>query len=361
VRQELRFCTSSDGMRIAYATHGSGPPLVKAANWLTHLEFDWESPVWRHWLEGLGEGHTLVRYDERGCGLSDREIGDLTLERWVADLEAVVDAADLDRFPLLGISQGAALAIAYTCRHPDRVTQLVLYGGYARGRDRRNTAERRKFEALQSAIRAGWDDPYPTFRRLFTMQFLPEGTPEQMAWYDELQRQSTSADNAVRLFQARGEVDVTDLASQVAAPTLVLHARDDRVVPFEEGRLLTALMPTARLVPLDSPNHILLRDEPAWTTLLSELRGFLGTKAPARPQMTEELSSRELDVLALVAKGLSNEEIAEQLVLSVRTVERHLSNVYAKLRVSGKAARAAAAARFTQLGDEQTVRGSRHT
>ena len=349
MEQQIRFCTASDGLRLAYAVHGSGLPLVRAATWLTHLDFDWESPVWRHWLECLGEGHTVVRYDERGCGLSDREVGDLSIEAWVGDLETVVDAAGLDRFALLGVSQGAAIALVYAVRHPERLTHLVLYGGYARGRKFRQPDERRHEAALLSAIRAGWSDPSPTFRHLFSMLFLPYGTGEQMAWYDDLQRRSTSAATAVRLYDARGSINVADLAPRVTTETLVLHARGDRVVPVEEGRLLGARIPDARLVLLDSANHILLSDEPAWSSFLLELDAFLGTeRMPARPAV-KELSAREKEVLELVADGLTNEAIAGRLFLSVRTVERHLSNVYVKLGVSGKAGRAAAAARFSQL------------
>jgi len=334
---------------LAYAVHGTGPPIVRAATWLTHLDFDWESPVWRHWLDGLGERHTVIRYDERGSGLSDREPGDLSLDTWVDDLETVVDAAGLDRFALLGFSQGAAVALAYAVRRPERLTQLVLYGGYARGRKFRQPQARRHEDALVSAIRAGWSDPSPTFRHLFSMLFLPDGTPEQMAWYDELQRRSTSAATAARLYDARGSLNVLDLAPRVTTKTLVMHARGDRVVPVEEGRLLGARIPGARLILLESANHILLSDEPAWAGFLSELHTFLGTeRVPSRP-VVGELSSRELEVLELVAAGLTNEAIAERLFLSVRTVERHLSNVYAKLRVSGKAGRAAAAARFSQM------------
>jgi pimeloyl-ACP methyl ester carboxylesterase len=193
VDQEIRFCVAPDGVRLAWARHGSGPPIVKAGNWLTHVEFDWRSPVWRHWLEGLGERHTFVRYDERGCGLSDRAPGELSLDRGVADLESVVEAAGLDRFVLLGISQGAATAVAYAARHPERVERLVLYGGYARGRLRRGEGERRRHEALVTVIRAGWADPDPTFRHLFTMLFLPEGSQDPDFFVDFHDRPSGPA------------------------------------------------------------------------------------------------------------------------------------------------------------------------
>jgi pimeloyl-ACP methyl ester carboxylesterase/DNA-binding CsgD family transcriptional regulator len=348
VEQQIRFCVAPDGVRMAYAVHGSGPPIVRVATWLTHLEFDWQSPVWRHWLEELARGHTVVRYDERGCGLSDRAPGQLSVDAWVADLEAVVGAAGLDRFALLGISQGAAIALVYAARHPERVSHLVLYGGYARGRKFRTPDARDEEEALLAAIRAGWDRPNPAFRRTFSMLFLPHGSDEQMAWYDELLRRTTTADTAARLYDARGSLDVVDVAPHVGVRTLVVHARDDRVVPAEEGRLLAALIPEAELVLLDSANHILLEDEPAWPAFLQQLRSFLGTEQTPAPT-GQRLSSRELEVLELVADGMTNDAIAARLVLSVRTVERHLANVYAKLGVSGKSGRAAAAARFSKL------------
>jgi pimeloyl-ACP methyl ester carboxylesterase/DNA-binding CsgD family transcriptional regulator len=351
VRQKVGYCAAPDAVKLAYAVHGGGPPIVRVATWMTHLEFDWESPVWRHWLDALVDGHTLVRYDERGCGLSDREVDDISLDAWVADLEAVVDAAGIDKFALLGVSTGVAVAVAYAARHPDRLTHLVLYGGYARGRTLRGAGERQLQEALVAAISAGWAKPDPTFRHLFSMLFLPAATAEQMGWYDDMQRHSTSAATAVRIYHARGRINVVELAAQVRTPTLVVHAAGDRVVPFGEGQLLATLLPEARLVVLDSSNHILLSDEPAWEVFVSELRAFLGSEpATAQPGVgLEELSSRELEVLELVAAGLTNDAIAERLSLSVRTVERHLTNTYVKLRVSGKAGRAAAAARFSEL------------
>ncbi len=347
--QQIRFCTTPDDVRLAYAAHGRGPALVKAANWLTHLELDWESPVWSHWLEELGRGHTIVRYDERGCGLSDRDVDDLSVDAWVGDLEGVVDAAGLERFALLGVSQGGAVAIAYAVRHPERVTHLVLYGAYARGRLRRGDSarEREEAEALLSLIRVGWGRGNAAFRRVFGELFVPGGTPEQFEWFDELARASLSPEMAERVERAWYEIEVTPLLSQLSVPTLVAHARGDAMIPFEEGRLLAISIPGASFLPLDSDNHILLADEPAWPVFLDATREFLGTEATT-PAELSELSRREMDVLALVAAGLSNEEIAERLVLSVRTVERHLTNTYAKLRLSGKAARAAAAARFSE-------------
>jgi pimeloyl-ACP methyl ester carboxylesterase len=346
VDQDIRFCAASDGVRLAYATHGHGPPLVKASNWLSHLEFDWASPVWRHWLEGLGRRHTVIRSDLRGCGMSDRDVDELSLERWVLDLETVIDAAGVERCCLLGVSGGAAVALAYAARNRDRVERIVAYGGWASGKFMRPDDER--LQAMRELMRTGWAAPNPAFRRLFTMFFLPEGTPEQMAWYDELQRRSASPEMAVRLYDTLCETDATELLPEIAAPTLVLHARRDLVVPLEQGRRIAALVPSARFVTLESRNHVLLADEPAWPAFLREMSNFLGSP-PAPTGDLADLSSRERDVMTLVAEGLSNEEIAERLFLSVRTVERHLSNVYAKLRVSGKAARAAAAARFSQL------------
>ena len=350
MRQEVRFCTAPDGVRIAYAIHGTGPPLVRTATWLTHLEFDWESPVWRHWLEGLADGNRVLRYDERGCGLSDHDVEDVSLDAQVADLEAVIEASGLQQCALLGMSQSGPVAVSYAARHPERISRLILFSTYVRGRLLRDPSPwaREQAELMISLIRMGWGQDQPAFRRLFTTLFIPDATPEQMRWFDELQRVTTEPETAVRIRHARNRDDVTREATQVASPTLVLHARGDALVPFSEGRLLATLIPEARFVGLESRNHILLADEPAWAQFLTELRAFLGPADVSPPVELPRMSGRELEVLALVADGLSNEEIAARLYLSVRTVERHLSNVYAKLRVSGKAARAAAAARFSR-------------
>ena len=282
LEQRITFCRTSDGVNLAYATTGSGPPLVKAANWMTHVDYDWHSPVWRHWLEGLSRRHQLIRYDERGCGLSDREVPDHNFEAWISDLEAVVDAAGLDRFPLLGISQGGAVAIAYAARHPERVSHLVIYGSYAQGRATRARSEADvRLNQLQIDLALnGWGIDDPAFRQVFTVQFIPEGTRELWDAFNELQRETCSPEHAARVLELAARIDVVDLAPQVQAPTLVLHARDDRRPPFEQGRLIASLIPDSRFVALDSSNHILLGDEPAWPRFLAEVEAFLETPDP---------------------------------------------------------------------------------
>lgn len=275
--QSIRHCQTSDGVRLAYAVSGDGPPLVKAANWLSHLEFDWQSPVLRPLLDAIAEGRTLVRYDERGCGLSSREVEDFSLDTWVRDLETVVDNLGLERFPLLGISQGGAVAIDYAVRHPERVSQLILFGTYARGHLIRDPSSRARDEekALLEVVKLGWGSKDPAYRQIFTSLFIPGASPEQQDWFNELQRISTPAHNAARFLETFATLDVRAKARSIQAPTLVLHARGDTRVPFDEGRQLAALIPGSRLVPLESNNHILLGGEPAWQVFIDNLHGFL--------------------------------------------------------------------------------------
>ena len=277
IRQRIRFCSARDGVRIACAEAGEGPPLVKVANYLTHLEYDWESPVWRHWLAALADHHRFVRYDERGCGLSDWDIDDFSVDAWVSDLEAVVDGLGLERFPLLGISQGGAVAIAYAVRHPEKVSHLVLYGAYALGRFTRSTSPEQQQEArtLLDLMRLGWGQDNPAFRQTFTTLFMPDATQVQMRWFNELQRRTTSPENAVRFEEAFYGIDVAELARRVMTPTLILHARGDAMIPFDEGRRLAALIPDSSFVPLESRNHILLETEPAWARFVQELSVFI--------------------------------------------------------------------------------------
>jgi class 3 adenylate cyclase/pimeloyl-ACP methyl ester carboxylesterase len=275
--QQIRFCRTVDGVQLAYARVGQGPPLVKAGAFLTHLEKEMESPIWRHLWRDLAREYTVIRYDARGNGLSDWEVDELSFEAFVQDLETVVDAVGLDHFPLLGISQGCAVAIAYAVRHPERVTRLVLYGGFAQGAAKRarSAAEREQMAAVLTLVRLGWGQDNPAFRQIFTSQFMPDGTKEQMDWWNELQRVSTSPENAARFIATVGDIDVTDLLAKVSVPTLVLHARDEARIPLDAGRRMAAGIPGARLIPLQSRNHILLEHEPAYSRFLEEIRSFL--------------------------------------------------------------------------------------
>jgi pimeloyl-ACP methyl ester carboxylesterase/DNA-binding CsgD family transcriptional regulator len=336
-RQRIRYLRTPDGVQLAWAEAGSGPVLVKAANWLTHLDLDWDSPVWRHWIQFLAGHFRFVRYDERGCGMTDWKVGDLSFERWVEDLESVIEAAGVrEPCALLGISQGAAVCIAYAVRHPERVSHLVLYGGYARGWSHRPDAPGRKeYEAIIELVRNGWGKENPVFRQVFTSRFIPQGSAEQLEWWNELCRKTTTPGIAAQLLEARAEVDVRRLLAEVRTPTLVLHARDDEIVSLAEGRLLASEIPGAEFVELDSRNHVLLEQEPAWARFQEAVLAFLGVKAKATGEDPAfgTLSVREREILALIAEGLGNADIGERLTISEKTVRNHVSNLFDKLGV----------------------------
>jgi len=341
-RQSIRFCTSPDGTRIAVATTGSGPPLVRAAHWLSHVEYDLESPVWRPWVRELSRAHTYIRYDQRGCGLSDRNIGELSLDAWVSDLETVVDTLGLERFALFGMSQGGAVATVYASRHPERVSHLIFAGAYARGSLRRGAGEIARLEAetLVNLIRVGWGRNHPSFRQVFPYRFIPQGTPEQLKWWGDLEAVSATADMAARTLSAFQQVDVLDLAAQIRTPALVMHARGDVAVPLDEGRRIATMIPGARFVTLDSENHVLLDSEPAWQVFLSEMRTFLAPLAGegvARLAAQVALTPAEREVLRLLADGLDNAAIAARLDKSEKTVRNQVSVIFDKLGVRTRA------------------------
>lgn len=276
VQQEIRYCRTPDGVRLAFAVAGSGPPVVKAGNWLNHLEYDWESPFWRHTFRRLTRDYTLIRYDPRGNGLSDWDVTELSLDAWVSDLETVVDAAGIERFALLGISQGCAACVTYAVRHPERVSHLILYGGYAIGRNKRSSSEKEQTEAMVTLARLGWGQDNPAFRQMFTWLFIPGATSEQMDFFSELQRKTTSPECAARTYSAAGDIDVTNLLGKVTTPTLVMHARGDAVVPIECGRQVAEGIPGARFVAFQGKNHVLLEHEPGFDRFFEEIRLFLG-------------------------------------------------------------------------------------
>jgi pimeloyl-ACP methyl ester carboxylesterase/DNA-binding CsgD family transcriptional regulator len=309
---------------------------------------DADSPVWRHWWEELSREHTFIRFDQRGCGLSDRAVADISFASWVSDLECVVDAVGLASFVLVGMSQGGPIAVEYAARHPERVSHLVVVGGYLQGWRKRGSPQE-EHRALLTLIERGWGNDNAAFRQVFTSQFMPDATPEQAGWFNELERLSSSPEDAVRFQQAVGDIDVSGSAREVRVPTLVFHSREDARVPFEEGRRLAALVPGARFIALSGKNHILLENEPSWQHFCTEFRAFLqgspdvGVSGDAPIPM---LSRREREVLRLVATGMTDRQIAGELSLSSRTVENHVKNILAKMGVPNRAAAAAMGAKL---------------
>lgn len=341
MQQTIRYLTTADGVQLAWASMGSGPPLIKAANWLTHLQYDLQSPVWAHWLRFLGQHFHFIRYDERGCGMTQWRTPDVSVPRWIDDLDAVAQAAAPDRpAALLGISQGAAACIGYAVRHPERVSHLILYGGYARGWRRRDDADGlRRYEAITELIRLGWGTDNIAFRQVFTSRFAPEARPEQLDWFNDLCKRTTTPEIAAHLMLARAEVDVRDLLPQVRTPTLVLHAVGDQVTPVEVGRELAAGIPNAQFLQLESRNHVLLEHEPAWARFKSAVLEFTGRDSKARTgaHAFDALSNRERDVLSALIAGRSNAEIATSLHLSEKTVRNVLTRIFGKLNVKSRA------------------------
>ncbi len=345
--QTIRFVTASDGVKLAYAVSGNGPPLLKTANWLNHLEFDWQSPVWNHWFTQFSTHNTLYRYDIRGSGLSDWTDNKLSFEDQVSDLECVADAAGLEKFALLGISQGASVAIEYAVRHPERVTHLVIHGGFARGWMRRGPESERAGRAWVELVRVGWGTKRTdAYRRMFAELFIPCATEEQMDWFAEMQRRSTKPELAARIMESSGAIEVVDRLPLVRTPTLVMHPRRDVIVPFDEGRLIAGSIANARFVEFDSANHLLLENEPSWQKFLQAVGEFLGwpREAPQRrsgdrPAQNEDLAAltgREREILNLVASGANNQAIADQLFISEKTVRNHLTAIFDKIGVSSR-------------------------
>ena len=358
MEQQVRFCTSSDGTGIALARSGEGPPLVRVANWFTHLELDRQSAVWRHWFEFLSGGRTLVRYDPRGSGLSDRDVDDFSLDRWIDDLDAVVESAGLARFSLIGLCQGGAVAAAYAARHPERVSRLVLYDSYPFGAYAAGVPDRlaREARALAGMIEVGWGKKTGAFRELFANLLMPGAGKDALQWIGEMQRRSASARNARLMWDAFNGFDIRDVAGDIAAPTLIFHGRRDAMVPFEAGRRLAALIPDARFVPLETSNHILLPDEAAWQTFCHEVDDFLDPVADPVADTAQggapalaTLTPRETEVLDGVARGLGNGELAALLRISEKTVRNHVSTVFSKLGVTSRG-QAIVAARDAGLG-----------
>lgn len=352
---KVQFCRTSDDIRIAYACVGAGPPVVWAAHWMSHLAFSWESPIWRHWTEEFAKDHSFVHYDERGNGLSDWDVPTFSVDAFVRDLEAVVDTLGLDKFTLIGSSKGGPTAIAYAALHPERVSRLVLNGTFAQGaRVRGDRAANERYEAMITLTQQGWAQDNPAFRQILTSLLLPDASVEEMGWFNDLQRASSSAANAAALLRSLGDVNVLDYLPAITAPTLVLHSRDDSSAPFEQGRLIANRIPNARFVALESRNHVLLPRDPAWTAFVSEVRSFLGTGAAvvspsemrsfvAEPEPAPvsdghglplaELTPRELSVLEGIAGGMDNAELAESLGVSGKTVRNHITRIFDKIQV----------------------------
>jgi len=337
--QSIHYTTTCDGIRLAWANSGEGPSLVKTANWITHLEYDWNNAAWGHWVDFFSQHFSMLRYDERGNGLSQHEVDDVSQKYWLSDLETVVDAArPQEPFVLLGISQGSVAAIEFAARYPERVSHLILYGGYGLGWRKRGRPEHeREYEALIAYTELGWGRSEPIYRRLFTKRFLPEGTEEQLGWFDELCATTTSPKMAAKLLDSRGDVDVIGLLNKIKVPTLVLHGNKDRVIPFQSGQELAAGIPGSEFVQLESCNHILLESEPAWDQFKESVLEFTQVESRQVLPLFEQLSAREREILSGIVAGKTNQEIGATLFISEKTVRNHITHIFEKLNVKTRA------------------------
>jgi pimeloyl-ACP methyl ester carboxylesterase/DNA-binding CsgD family transcriptional regulator len=338
MNQDIRFCTTSDNVKLAYAVSGEGPPLLMPATWLSHLEHQWDSLAWRPWLETLSRKYTLLRYDSRGCGLSDRAPGELSFEAWIRDIEAVADAAGFKQFDIVAICWGGPIGVEYAARHPERVARLVLYGAYSLGRLRgEKPLEAEQARVLLDMVRLGWGQKNHALSQVWGNYFQPGGTLEHLRSWSEQQALSTSAQTAAQLLQIGWQTDVRAAARMIKCPTLALHIARDTAVPIEDGRKLATLIPDCRFVQIDGENHMPLADEPAWRQIVDEIDTFL--KQPieagaARHSLPlDDLTARERDVLEAIAQGLDNNEIAAALGMSEKTVRNHITRVLDKIGV----------------------------
>jgi pimeloyl-ACP methyl ester carboxylesterase/DNA-binding CsgD family transcriptional regulator len=358
MHQQVRFCTASDGVRLAYAISGNGPPLVRAPHWFTHLEHDWTNPAMRPWVEDLSRRYSLLRFDQRGTGLSDRDVPEISPEAHVRDIECVVDAAGFERFALLGPSQGAAFGIVYAARHPERVSHLIIYGGWARGWARRGGPPERieQMETQVKLIEFGWGSDEPSFRQVFTTQFMPDAGLGVIHAFNDLMPLTASARTAATIFRTNGLIDVQDEARRVKSPTLVVHGRGDARIPFEEGRIVAGLIPGSRFVTLETRNHLMTQDEPAWRDFLDAVAGFYPPRQQARADSAfPELTAREREVLELIAQGFDNAQIAARLELSEKTVRNNITHIFDKIQVENRS-QAIVIAREAGLGASRRER-----
>jgi len=333
IMRPVRFTKTSDGLSLAWSRSGSGMPLVKASAWLTHLEYDWQSPIWAHWADFFERNFDYLRYDERGCGLSDRETGNLSEQGWTDDLRRVVEVAKLPKpFALMAMSQGTAAAVGYAAKYPEHVSHLILCGGYARGVHQRGDPESAKlYDAITDVFRIGWDSSNHAFREVFTKRYIPDGDPDKIRWFNELCHRATTPEIGAQLLRARGRMNVSHLLGEIACPTLILHAQNDHVSPLEEGRFLAREIPDARLVVLDSENHILQSDEPAWKVFCDHLLDFV---EQTNTNLSVSLTEREREVLQGICNAKSNKQIARELGVSDKTIRNQATRIFAKLGVS---------------------------